>query len=264
MNSYETIQFDTKNHIATITLNRPDKYNAITTTMLRELVKAFKTAERDADVRVIVLTGAGKAFCAGQDLSDVSPDDLSFKDHLRTYYSPLISHMRRLEKPIVGAINGVAAGAGLGLALACDIRVMSSKAGLVFAAFSRIALIPDAGLTYHLPRLLGTAKAYELLLLGDNQNRMDAETAHRWGLCTTVADADNFAIATTDFATHLAGFSVHANGLTKRMLNASWNNTLDAQLDLEAQVQQTAGQHPDVAEGVQAFLEKRPANFNQK
>lgn len=263
MSDFETLLFEVQNHTATITLNRPDTYNAITVQMLRELRYAFQSAERNQDVRVIVVIGAGKAFCSGQDLSDVSLENLFFINHLRTYYSPLISQMRQLEKPIVGAVNGVAAGAGLGLALACDLRIMSSKASLVFAAFSRIALIPDAGLTYHLPRLVGTAKAYELLLLADGQNRMDASTARQWGLCTRVADAGTFTAATTDFVSNITALSTNANGLTKRMLNASWDNTLHQQLELEAQVQEAAGRHPDVAEGVQAFLEKRPVNFNQ-
>lgn len=264
MSDYQTILVNTEDHITTITLDRPDKYNAITITMLKELAKAFKAADRDDDVRGIVLTGSGKAFCSGQDLDDASPHELSFMHHLRTYYSPLITHMRRLEKPIIGAINGVVAGAGLGLALACDLRIMSSKASIVFAAFSRIALIPDAGITYHLPRLLGTAKAYELLLLADGQNRMSADEALNWSLCSRVFDAETFATDTQVFAVRLASLSAHANGLTKRVLNHSWDNTLPEQLDLEAQIQEVAGRHPDVAEGVQAFLEKRPADFNQK
>lgn len=263
MSAYDHLLYDVQDHIATITFNRPDRYNALNVTMLQEIAHALSTAGRDHDVYVIAMTGEGKAFCAGQDLSDTNTAQLSFVHHLRTHYSPLITKMRRMEKPIVGAINGVAAGAGLGLALACDLRMMASTATLVFASFSRIALIPDAGLTYFLPRLLGTAKAYELVLLGDSQNRMPAAEAQQWGLTTRVADTEPFSDAVAAFCAEIAALSVHANGLTKRILNASWDNTLEAQLDMEAQVQEAAGRHPDLQEGIMAFLEKRPPNFNQ-
>lgn len=260
--AYETILYSTDNGVATITFNRPDKFNALNATVLAELGKAFKTISRDKDVRAVVLTGAGKAFCAGQDLSELD-QDTPLLETVRQQFNPVLLAMRQLEKPIIGAINGVAAGAGLGLALACDLRVMSSKASYVFAAFSRIALVPDSGLTYFLPRLLGTAKAYELLLLADGSKRMPAEEAQSWGLTSAVAEPEEFETVVNNLANQIADMSVGAVGMTKRLLNKSWDHSFAEMLDLEAQLQDAASRHHDAAEGIQAFLDKRPANFRQ-
>lgn len=258
--AYDTLLYSLENGVATISFNRPDKFNALNKMVLTELSKALKDSSRNPAVRVIVLTGEGKAFCAGQDLSELDLETPLLYT-VRHHFNPVLLAMRQLEKPIIGAINGVAAGAGLGIALATDLRVMSSKASMVFAAFSRIALVPDSGLTYFLPRLLGTAKAFELLLLADSSQRMSAEEAKSWGLCTLVADADDFSSAVMNFAAQIADMSQNAVGMTKRLINKSWDHTFEDMLDLEAQLQDAASRHPDSAEGIQAFLEKRPANF---
>lgn len=261
MTQYETILYETAEGVATITFNRPDKYNAFNDTQIFETTAAFKQAGKDSAVRAVVLTGAGKAFCSGQDLGNVGERQISFLEHLREKYNPMILLMRSLEKPILGAINGVAAGAGLSVALACDLRLISSKASLVFAAFTRIGLVPDNGITYFLPRLLGPAKALELFLLADAQNRISAEEAVAMGLCTKLIEADTFAAEVQTFAQALAKMPTRAISMTRRMINASWENTLAQALDMEAQLQEAASRTADAREGVQAFLEKRDPNF---
>ncbi|PJF44043.1 MAG: 2-(1,2-epoxy-1,2-dihydrophenyl)acetyl-CoA isomerase [Phototrophicales bacterium] len=258
--TYETLQYELYEGIATIRFNRPDKFNALNKTVLSELSKALKDSARNSEVRVIVLTGEGKAFCAGQDLSELDPETPLLYT-VRHHFNPVLLTMRQLEKPIIGAINGVAAGAGLGLALATDLRVMSNKASFVFAAFSRIALVPDSGLTYFLPRLVGMSKAFELLLLADSQHRMSAEEAKSWGLCTLIADAEDFMTTVQQFASQIADMPLNAVGMTKRLLNKSWDYTFEQMLDLEAQLQDAASRHPNAHEGIQAFLEKRTPNF---
>ncbi len=260
--SYETILYDVTDGVATITFNRPDRYNAFTDTQIVETTSAFKDARRDSAVRAIMLTGAGKAFCSGQDLGDVGDRKVTFLQHLREKYNPLILRMRELEKPILGAINGVAAGAGLSIALACDLRVISTKASLVFASFARIGLVPDNGLTYFLPRLVGHTKALELILFADAQNRVNAEAAVKLGLCTTAAEPDTFMEESRTLAVKLAQMPTLAVGMTKRMLNASWDKSLAEMLDMEAQLQEAASRTADAQEGVMAFIEKREPNFS--
>lgn len=261
MSQYETILYEIADGVATITFNRPDKYNAFNDTQIVETTAAFRQASKDSAVRAVVLTGSGKAFCSGQDLGNVGERELSFLEHVREKYNPMILQMRSLEKPIIGAINGVAAGAGMSVALACDLRVASSQSSFIFAAFSRIGLVPDNGMTYFLPRLLGPAKAYELMVLADAKNRLSPSEALALGLCTKVIEAEQFAEGVHDFAKDLAKLPTRALGLTKRMINAAWDNTLAQALDLEAQLQEAASRTADAKEGVLAFLEKREANF---
>lgn len=258
---YQTILVDITEGVATITFNRPDKYNAFNDTQIVETTKALKDASRDPTVRAVVLTGAGKAFCAGQDLGNVGERSISFIEHVREKYNPLVNQMRTLEKPIIGAINGAAAGAGLSIALACDLRIISTKATLVFAAFSRIGLVPDNGMSYYLPRLVGHAKAFELLILADAQNRISAEQAVALNLCTQAVEPEQFTEVVRQTALKLANLPTRAIGMTKRMLNLSWDSSLAEMLDVEAQMQEAASRTADAQEGVMAFLEKRDPNF---
>ncbi len=259
--SYETILFEVEDNVATITFNRADKYNAFNDTQITETTKAFKTAGRDPEIRAVVLTGSGKAFCSGQDLEGVDNREMSFLEHVREKYNPMILAIRGLEKPVIGAINGVAAGAGTSVALACDLRIISTKASMIFAAFSRIGLVPDNGMTYFLPRLVGMTKALELILLADAQNRISAEQAVSLGLCVKAAEPEAFMDEVRAVAVQLAHLPTRAIGLTKRMLNASWDSNLEQMLDLEAQLQEAASRTYDAQEGVAAFLEKREPQF---
>ncbi|HLS87230.1 MAG TPA: 2-(1,2-epoxy-1,2-dihydrophenyl)acetyl-CoA isomerase PaaG [Burkholderiales bacterium] len=247
--------------VLTITLNRPDKLNAFVPEMHQLLREAFQRAADEAAVRAVLLTGAGRGFCSGQDLSqrDVSPGaapiDLSVS--LGSNYNPLVRRMQGLPKPIVCAVNGVAAGAGANLALACDLVVAARSASFI-ESFSRIGLIPDAGGTYFLPRLVGRARAMGLALLGE---KLSAEDAERWGLIWKVFDDDRLMPEATAIARALAAGPTKGYGLLKKALQASGGNTLDAQLDLERDLQREAGFSEDYREGVSAFKEKRKPVF---
>jgi len=256
--SYQTIRAEHADRVLTITLDRPHAYNAFTPTMGRELVDALKDARRADDVRVVVMTGAGAAFCSGQDLRMADalvpaarPPALG--DLLRRHYHGLVLAMRRLDKPIVASINGVAAGAGMSLALACDLRIASTSASFV-QAFVNIGLVPDCGSLYFLPRIVGLAKALELSLLGE---RVDAQEALRVGLVSRVVPADELAAATAEVAGQLANGAGLALGLTKRGLNRAFETDLDGMLEQEALLQEIAGRTSDFREGVTAFKEKR-------
>ena len=261
--AYETIRADVSEGLLTITLNRPDAYNAFTPTMGRELADALKDARRDAAVRAIVITGAGKAFCSGQDLKmvdELMPDGRApaLGELLRRHYNGLILAMRRLDKPILASVNGVAAGAGMSLALACDLRIASERASFV-QAFVNIGLVPDCGSLYFLPRIVGLAKALELSLLGE---RIDAREALRLGLVTRVVLEDELPAATAELAGRLAAGAGRALGLTKRGLNRALETNLEDMLEQEALLQEIAGRTDDFREGVTAFKEKRPARFS--
>lgn len=258
---YQQIMYDVRDNVAVLTLNRPDKYNAFTDAMIGEITDAFKKAGRDPAVRAILLTGAGRGFCAGQDLGDVGGRDVSFEKHLRHRYNPMILRIRRTEKPVIGAINGAAAGAGMSLALATDLRVMSDKASLIFAAFARVGLVPDNGASYFLPRLVGPSKALELFLLADAQQRVSPEEALRLNLVTAVYEAESFMDSAMELATRLAAMPTKALGLTKRMLNITFDYSLEEMLDIEAQLQEAASRTDDHQEGLTAFLEKRSPAF---
>jgi 2-(1,2-epoxy-1,2-dihydrophenyl)acetyl-CoA isomerase len=259
--AYETLLSETVDGVLTLTLNRPDVLNAVTDTMLKELQGAFRDAERDASVRCIVLTGAGRGFCAGQDLNmrgeAADGPRPSVGDHLRHGYNPLVQRIRTIEKPVIAAVNGVAAGAGANLALACDIRIASETASFV-QAFVKIGLVPDSGGTLFLPLLVGMAKAAELAFTGD---RINAEEALRLGLVNQVVPADAFGEMTRALATRLAALPTRAIGLTKRAFNRAMMPHLDEILAYEADIQTIASRTQDNKEGIAAFLEKRPPVF---
>ena len=257
----ENLLFERAAGVATITLNRPDKLNAFTIGLHRELAAALDEVERDDTLRAVLLTGAGRGFCAGQDLAEratvIAGSKVEGGSALQTWYNPLIRRLRRLEKPVVCAVNGVAAGAGANIALACDI-VLAARSASFIQAFCRIGLVPDAGGSYVLPRLVGMARASALTLLGDT---LPAEQAAEWGLIWRVVDDEMLMAEATSLARHLAGQPTRALALIKQALNASFANSLDQQLDLERELQMKAAATDDFREGVAAFLEKRPARF---
>jgi 2-(1,2-epoxy-1,2-dihydrophenyl)acetyl-CoA isomerase len=249
---------DTTDAVLTITLDRPDALNAFDRAMKEELLAALKGAGRDPAVRVVVITGAGRAFSAGQDLKErQEPGVADLGTELRARYNPLILAMRRLEKPIVGAINGVAAGAGFSVALACDLRVAAEGATFI-QAFGRVGLVPDSGSTWFLPRLVGPARAAELMFTTE---ALDATAAERIGLVNRVVPAGRLMSEAHGLATRLAQQAPIALALAKRALQRSLESGLEEQLEYEAQLQAVAGRSADHAEGVAAFVEKRPARF---
>jgi 2-(1,2-epoxy-1,2-dihydrophenyl)acetyl-CoA isomerase len=255
---FATIRLEVADGIATLTLDRPDALNALTVGMKREVLAAFREIARDRGVRAVVLTGAGRAFCAGQDLKErLEPDATPLAVELRERYNPIIRAMRTLDRPIVGAINGVAAGAGASLAFACDIRIAAEGASFLLA-FGRIGLVPDSGATWLLPRLVGPAKAAELALLGDPLPAADAE---RFGLVARVVAADDLATEARAVAARLAALAPRALALTKAALARSWSIGLDEALEDEAYRQGIAGATADHREGLAAFVEKRPPRF---
>ena len=250
--------------VLTITLNRPEKLNAFTNDMHAELRAALARAADEPAIRAVLLTGAGRGFCAGADLSqrDVSPGaapiDLSVS--LGSNYNPLVRRMRELPKPIVCAVNGPAAGAGANVALACDV-VLAARSASFLQAFSRLGLIPDAGGTYFLPRLVGSARAMGLALLAE---KLTAEEAERWGLIWKVVEDAELMPAATALAQRLAAGPTKGYALLKKALHASPTNTLDAQLDLERDLQREAGFSEDYREGVSAFMQKRKPTYKGK
>ena len=244
--------------VATVTLDRPDALNALSVSLKEELRAAFEEIGTDPDVRAVVLTGAGRAFCAGQDLRErLQADALPLADEIRARYNPLIRAMRDLPRPIVGAINGVAAGAGAALAFACDVRIAADGASFVLA-FGRVGLIPDSGATWLLPRLIGGAKAAELAMTNEPLSAADAE---RFGLVAWVVPADDLLRTAHELAARLAAGAPRAIALTKRALDAGWEASFDDQLETEARLQGEAGATADHAEGIAAFLERRPPRF---
>ena len=254
-----SVRYEVDDAIATITLDRPGALNALTVPMKDELLAAFRAVARDRAVRAVVLTGAGRAFCAGQDLRErLEPGAAPLAVELRERYNPIVTAMRALDQPIVGAINGVAAGAGASLAFACDIRLAAEGASFVLA-FGRIGLVPDSGATWFLPRLVGPAKAAELALLGGSLSAAEAE---RFGLVAGVSNGDALAADARALAARLAGLAPRALALTKRALQRSWSVDLDEALEDEALRQGIAGATADHAEGLAAFLEKRPPRFS--
>jgi 2-(1,2-epoxy-1,2-dihydrophenyl)acetyl-CoA isomerase len=253
-----TIRLEVSEAIATVTLTRPDALNAMTVPMKEELLAAFRAIARDRAVRAVVLTGAGRAFSAGQDLKErLAPAAAPLAVELRDRYNPIVRAMRALDQPIVGAINGVAAGAGASLAFACDIRLAAENASFVLA-FGRIGLVPDSGATWFLPRLVGPAKAAELALLGDTLSAADAE---RFGLVARVVPPDALAGEARATAARLAALAPRALALTKRALQRTWSLDLEEALEDEAWRQGIAGGSADHAEGLAAFVGKRPPRF---
>ena len=246
--------------VLTVTLNRPEKLNSFNEALHLALQGAVDRMERDSAVRAVLLTGAGKGFCAGQDLGDrnVSADQaLDLGATLDRFYNPLVRRLRGLEKPVICAVNGVAAGAGANLALACDV-VLAARSARFIQAFCRIGLVPDSGGTYFLPRLVGEARARALALTGE---AIAAEQACAWGLVWQVVDDERLPAEAMALAQRLAAGPTKGLGLIKRALNASLANDLDRQLDLERDLQREAGATADYREGVAAFIQKRPAAF---
>lgn len=257
---YETILYELAGHVAKITMNRPDKFNSFTELMHKELMDALKKSDKNPEVRAIVLTGAGKAFNAGQDLGEVQGVDIDFGEFLRKRYNPLIMQMQKTEKPIIAAVNGIAAGAGMSLALACDIRLVSEKASFT-DVFVNIGLVPDSGGCYFLPRLVGLGKALELAMTGD---KVTAEEAYRIGLANKVLPLEGFEEQVMAYAERLAQLPTKGIGLIKRTMIKGLTMNLEETLEYEAYAQEIAGATEDHKEGVQAFFEKRPPVFKGK
>ena len=259
--NFNAILLDIAEGVATITLNRPDKLNSFTDEMHAELKQAMQIIQADRSVRVLMITGAGRGFCAGQDLSERMMGDgaetADVGSSLEKNYNPLLKQLRALPYPVICAVNGVAAGAGCNLVLACDI-VLAAKSASFVQAFSRIGLIPDAGGTYTLPRLVGTARAMAAMMLAE---KVGAEQAEKWGMIWKCVDDAQLMNEANTLARHLAGQATRALGLTKRAIYASANNTFEQQLDLERDLQREAAKSEDFREGVMAFKEKRPAKF---
>ena len=242
--------------VLTITLNRPDVLNAFNAAMHRALGAALKDA-RDATVRAVVITGAGRGFCVGQDLTEFreAPGDIGSR--LRESYHPNIRAIRALEKPVIAAVNGAAAGAGMSFACACDLRIAADNASFV-PAFINIGLVPDSGGTFFVTRILGVARAFEWLASG---KKLTAAEAHAWGLVSEVVEADALPQRAAELAAQLASMPTRGIAMTKRLLDHAVTASLEDQLEREAQLQTAATKTEDFREGVAAFLEKRPARF---
>jgi len=258
---YQNILFEIKDGIAILTLNRPDRLNSFTGEMHLEVRHALEQVASDKTIRCLLLTGAGRGFCAGQDLNDraVAPGDEApdLSASIQDYYNPLILALMNLQKPVVCAVNGVAAGAGANIALACDI-VLAARSASFIQGFSKIGLLPDSGGTWNLPRLVGRARAMALTLLS---SKVPAEKAEQWGMIWRAIDDDRLQQEALTLATHLAGQPTLGLGLSKRAINQSSCNSLEQQLQLECELQATAGRSHDYQEGVRAFLEKRAPRF---
>ena len=259
--AYDHIVYESRGGVGRLTLNRPDRLNSFNDAMHAEVRDALAAARGDASVRVLLLTGAGRGFCAGQDLSDRAvapggaPVDLGAS--IERNYKPLVLALRSMPVPTVCAVNGVAAGAGANLALACDI-VVATKSASFIQAFCRIGLVPDSGGTYWLPRLVGTARAIGLAMLGD---KVSAEQAAAWGMIWQAVDDAAFAEAVEKLLAHLAAAPTKGLVATRRAIHASSSNALEAQLDLERDLQRELGYGEDYREGVAAFVEKRAPRF---
>lgn len=257
---FNNIIYETKDDYSIIKLNRAELLNSFNRQMSLELQYALNFSEADSSIRAVVITGEGRGFCAGQDLSEAISGEFEVSQIVNEHYNPIIKKIRSLEKPVIAAVNGVAAGAGANIALACDIVIASEKASFI-QSFSKIGLIPDSGGTYFLPRLIGLAKSSALMMLGDKISAIEAE---RIGLIYKYVKHEDLLNETFAIAETLAKSSTYGLGLTKRALNHTYGNNLDAQLELEMHLQSLAAGSYDYKEGVNAFLEKRIPNFTGK
>lgn len=247
-----------KNGICRITLNRPSVFNSFNKTMAMQLQEVLDDCAVNQAIRAVYITGEGKAFCAGQDLAEaIDPEGPELKSIVRDHYNPIILKIRELEKPVIAAVNGVAAGAGANIALACDI-VVAKKSASFIQAFSKIGLIPDSGGTYFLPRLIGVQKAIALMMTGE---KVSADDAERMNMIYKVFEDDAFEEESWKITENLANMPTRGLGLTKKAVNLGLFNSLEDQLDLEEQLQTEAGETDDFTEGVNAFIQKRPAEF---
>lgn len=260
MKELETVLYSVADGVASVTLNRPETYNAVNEQLTADLQTALKTAAETSEVRVVVLTGAGKAFCSGQDLKDAPTGDgkRSLGDSLERRYNPIIRMMRDMPKPIIAGINGVAAGAGLSLALAADYRIMSAAARFV-EAFIGIALIPDSGATWFYPRMMGYTKSFEFATLN---KPIGAAEALQMGMVNAVAHPKSFNQAVARIALRYASGPTQTYGFVKMLLQRGMSSTLNDMLELEKEYQQRAGESGDYREGVTAFVEKQPPKFS--
>ncbi|RVT93549.1 2-(1,2-epoxy-1,2-dihydrophenyl)acetyl-CoA isomerase PaaG [Sphingomonas crocodyli] len=258
---FETIKLDVADGVARLTLNRPDRLNSFTVAMHAEVARAIDRIDDDHNVRTLVLTGAGRGFCAGQDLGDraVAPggEPVDLGESVELYYAPLIRRLTRLRMPVIAAVNGVAAGAGANIALACDI-VIAARSAKFIQSFANIGLIPDSGGTWILPRLVGQARALGLALTGEP---LSAEKAQEWGLIWRCVDDEALDAEVAGLATRFAKGPTRGLARTKSLIRSSWLHSLDAELDLERDVMRELGFSHDYQEGVAAFTAKRPPNF---
>lgn len=256
--SFNSILLEVREKTAYITLNRPDVFNAFNDEQSYELQEALKQVTRNDEVRVVVLTGAGKAFCSGQDLKDIAQkENRSLSDSLHKRYNPIIRAMRSLPKPIICRLNGVAAGAGCSLALASDIIIAAENASLI-EVFINVGLVLDSGSSYFLPRVVGSQKAFELATMG---TKVSAKQAFDWGMINQVVPMEELDAAVEKYVNYYRNAPTKAVGLMKKMLNKSFNSDLNTMLDYEAYCQEIAGNSSDYKEGVKAFNEKRKPEF---
>ncbi|GAB0151573.1 MULTISPECIES: 2-(1,2-epoxy-1,2-dihydrophenyl)acetyl-CoA isomerase PaaG [Marinobacterium] len=262
--AYETIEFEITEGVAVLTLNRPDRMNSFNTQMHGEVRDALKQVKKDGSVRCLLITGNGRGFCAGQDLSDRNVDPNAempnLGESIEKNYNPLIRTLQGLEMPVICAVNGVAAGAGANIAFACDI-VLAARSASFIQAFCKIGLVPDSGGTWTLPRLVGHARAMALSMLGD---KISAEQAQSWGMIWQVIDDEQLKDEALSMAKRLATQPTKGLALIKRAIQSSWDNSFDEQLDLERDLQTLAGRTEDYREGVKAFMEKRQPDFKGK
>jgi len=262
-----SIQFEIKNAVAFITLNRPDKFNSFNREMALLMQAKLDEAASLHEVRAVYITGAGKAFCAGQDISELAPsqpppkgEEITIAQILSEHYNPIVQKIRKMPKPVIAAVNGVAAGAGANIALCCDVVVATASASFI-QAFSKIGLIPDSGGTYTLPRLIGWQKASALMMTGDKVSAADAE---KMGMIFKVFEDANFEEESKKIALTLAQMPTKGLAYTKHALNQSFVNSWEEQLLIEDNYQQKAADTEDYAEGINSFLEKRKPNFKGK